>query len=315
MLTSSALAPLRTCSSATSTAASRSSGLDERAESRRAGHVRPLADHHEAGVRPDLERLETAPAWPRLAYRDRPRRDALDARGDLADVLRRRPAAAADDVDEPVLREGPQEAAGVTGLLVVLAHRVREAGVRVAGDVRVGGAREVLEERAHLARAERAVDTDDQRPRVLDRDPERLRGLAGEVAAAPVDRREREPERHLRGDVGRRHDRRLRVQRVEDRLDEEEVDTALRERRDLLRVRSRAPASKVTGAEGGIVDLRRDRERHVERSDRRRRRSSAAPACAPSRRRPRSARAAHPRGSSRRRAPRGRSRPARSTSP
>ena len=37
-------------------------GLDERAEARRAGDVRPLADHHEAGVGPDLERLEPAPA-------------------------------------------------------------------------------------------------------------------------------------------------------------------------------------------------------------------------------------------------------------
>ena len=35
--------------------------LDERAEARRAGDVRPLADHHEAGVRADLERLEPAP--------------------------------------------------------------------------------------------------------------------------------------------------------------------------------------------------------------------------------------------------------------
>ena len=61
-------------------------------------------------------------------------------------------------------------------------------------------------------------------------------GLPREVAPAPVDRREREPERQLGRDVGGGDDRRLRVQRVEDRLDEEEVDAALRERGDLLGV-------------------------------------------------------------------------------
>ena len=61
---------------------------------------------------------------------------------------------------------------------------------------------------------------------MLDGDPERLGGLAGEIASAAVDRREREPERHPRCDVGGRDDGRLRVQRVEDRLHEEQIDAS-----------------------------------------------------------------------------------------
>ena len=62
MFTSRRFAPPRTCSSATSTAAGVVVRLDQPAEARRAGDVRPLADHHEARVRADLERLEPAEA-------------------------------------------------------------------------------------------------------------------------------------------------------------------------------------------------------------------------------------------------------------
>ena len=45
-------------------------GLDQSAEAGGAGDVRPLADHHETGVRPDLERLEAAEARAPLSRRD-----------------------------------------------------------------------------------------------------------------------------------------------------------------------------------------------------------------------------------------------------
>ena len=195
------------------------------------------------------------------------RRDAVDRGGDLANVVGRRAAAAADDVDEPVACELAEHAARVVRLLVVQAELVRQAGVRIAGDPRRRDPRHVLDERPHLRRAERAVDADDQRPRVLDREPERLDRLSREVAAALVDRREREPERQL-GRLGeRRGDRGLRVQRVEDRLDEQDVDAAVAQRADLVRVRV---AHLVEGdrAVRRVVDPRRERERHVERADR-----------------------------------------------
>ena len=102
---------------------------------------------------------------------------------------------------------------------------------------------------------------------MLDRDPERLDGLPREVAAALVDGREREPERQLRSRVLRGDDRRLRVQRVEDGLDQEQVDAALAQGAHLLGVRLRHLV-EGRGAVGGIVHARRERERDVERADR-----------------------------------------------
>ena len=107
-------------------------GLDQPAEARRAGHVRALADHHEAGVGADLERLEAAEARPGRPFRDLSRRTPCDRLGDRAHVLGRRPAAAADDVHEPSSRELAEQLGRVVRLLVVAAERVRQAGVRVA---------------------------------------------------------------------------------------------------------------------------------------------------------------------------------------
>ena len=303
MFTSSALAPFRTCSIATSTAASRSpASTSERKRAEPVTFVRspiitkPVSGPISNGSSP-LQRVRCARAGTRRGAMP------VDGRRDLADVLGGRPAAAADEVDEPVLRERAEEPARVARLLVVLPHRVRQARVRIAGDVRVGDAGQPLQERPHLGRAERAVDADDERPGVLDRDPERLRGLPRQVAPAPVDRGERDPERQLGRDVRGRDDRRLRVERVEDRLDQEQVDAAVDERGDLLRV-GLAHLVERDGAERGVLDLRRDGQRDVERADRtgdepwpvgRARRPVVGRARAP---------AALPRGSSRQRGPR-----------
>src|SRR6266540_3386295 len=139
-----------------------------------------------------------------------------DCAGKGADVLRSRAAAAADDVDQAVLGELAQGAARVLRLLVVRAHLVRQARVRMTRDPGRGDAREILDERAHLRRAEGAVDADDERVRVLDGQPERIDRLAGEVAAAAVDRREGDPERDLGSLVQRGGDRSLGVELAED---------------------------------------------------------------------------------------------------
>ena len=186
---------------------------------------------------------------------------------DRRDVVGRRPAAAADDVDQPGGGELAEVAAGVGRQLVVLAEGVRQAGIRMARDVGVGDACEVLDVRAHLLRAERAVHADDQRLGVLDRRPERLDRLAREVAAARVDRREGDPPRQLGRDVERRGDRRLRVQRVEDRLEHQQVDPAVAERRDLLGVRL-VDLVERHRAEARVVDLRGHGERDVQRAER-----------------------------------------------
>ena len=80
--------------------------------------------------------------------------------------------------------------------------------------------REIGEVRTHVAGAERAVDADAERLGVADGNVERLERLPRQRAAALVGDRERDHQRQadllLEEDVLDRHQRRLRVQRVED---------------------------------------------------------------------------------------------------
>ena len=211
MFTSSRFAPPRTCSSATATPPWKSSASTSRrnfAEPvtfvRSPTMTKPVSGPTMNGSRPEKRgSREGSGTWRGGS--------PSTARRDLARVLRRRPAAAADEIDETVLGECTQEPARIPRLLVVEPERVRQACVRVAGDVGRGDVGEPLEERPHLRRAERAVHSDDERLRVLDRNPERVRRLAGQVAPAPVHGGEREPERDLGRDVTGRDDRRLGV--------------------------------------------------------------------------------------------------------
>ena len=199
--------------------------------------------------------------------RHAPRRHSADGLDDGPRVIGRRAATTADEVDEPLLRELAQVATRVGGLLVMGAELIRQARVRIARRPRGCDLGQVLYERTHLRAAQRAVHSDDERVRVLDRDPERLGGLAGEVAAAQVDGGERQPERDLRRDLLRRDDRGLRIERVEHGLDQQQVGAALDETGDLLRVRVTDLVER-RGAIRRIVDLRRERERNVERTER-----------------------------------------------
>src|SRR5262249_53619959 len=181
--------------------------FDQPADRSRSSDVRPLADDDEVRVGEDRERLEAAERGLGLSLRDDPWGLTPDGGANGLDVFGRGPAAAADEVDETVLRELAEVRARVGRLLVVRPELVREPGVRMAGDVRRRDPREVLDKRAHLGGAERAVDADDERLGVLDREPEGLDGLAREVPTAAVDRRERDPERQVGRLVERGRDR------------------------------------------------------------------------------------------------------------
>ena len=196
------------------------------------------------------------------------------------------------------------------GRLVVAAERVRQAGVRVAPDGHVGDARQLGQPRAHLGRAERAVD---RRPRA---------GSACSIEVQNASTVWPDSVRPLRsttvsettsGSCGRDilggHDRGLRVQRVEDRLDQQQVDAALGERLGSARRTRRAPrrrwprgsAGSSTRADIDSVTFSGPTEPGHE----------PRPLGVEPRRTP-AARAARPRRSSRRRRPRARSRPGRS---
>ena len=146
-------------------------------------------------------------------------------------MIGRGAAASADEVDEAVARECGDGLRHRLGCLVVLAERVGQAGVRVAGDETVGDAREVGDVGAHLVGAERAVESDGERARVTHRVPERLARLPRQGAAGGVGDRAGDddgpaPPAFLE-QLLQREDRGLRVERVKDRLDEHEVDAAV----------------------------------------------------------------------------------------
>src|SRR5215217_6451761 len=69
--------------------------------------------------------------------------DRRSAGRDRGDVRGRGPAAAADHVHEAGAGELREDGGGLLRRLVVLAEGVGQAGVRVAGDVRVGDPREL----------------------------------------------------------------------------------------------------------------------------------------------------------------------------
>ena len=209
----------------------------------------------------DRRRRAAAAAGPATGLRDR------------ADVIGRRAAAAADDVDEAAVGEVAEQRGRLVGQLVVLAEGVRQAGVRVAADVAVGDARQLREVRPHLARAERAVEADAERPGVLDRDVERVERLARQRAAAAVGDRHRDHQRQPRRRVSANTSSiatsaalAFSVSKMVSTSSRSHaaVDQAARLLRDTRRVIS----SKVIGAERRVVDVRRDRQRLGRRADR-----------------------------------------------
>ena len=197
MFTSIRFAPPRTCSSATSTAAPKSpASISRRKRAEPVTFVRspirtkPVSSVIANGSSP-LNRGTRRRAGTGL------RLQAAHRRRDRRGVRRRRAAARAGDVQEAVVREVAQQRRGHVGGLVVAAEGVRQAGVRVRGDEARRDAGELRDVRPQLARAERAVDADDQRVGVLDRRPERLDRLPAQRPARQVDDRDRDPEREL----------------------------------------------------------------------------------------------------------------------
>src|SRR5439155_2135574 len=179
----------------------------------RPGDVRALADHLEVGVRTYRQRFQTgelgigtAKAVPYGVVAGRPfgafvvgrpfrgaarfsgaaGRQPFDALRDRGDMVRGRAAAAADDVHEAAGGELVEVPAGLIRLLVVLTEGIWQAGIRVAAHVTPGDARELREVRAHVARAEGAVEADAERPRVRHRDPEGVNRLPRQRPAAAV---------------------------------------------------------------------------------------------------------------------------------
>ena len=206
-----------------------------------------------------------------VAGGNRARCDAARGGRDRGDVRGRGAAAAADGVDETAGGELAEDGGHLGGRLIVAAERIRQAGIRVAGDVAFSEAREFLDIRAHGASAERAVDADGERLHVADRVVECRDRLAGERAAGGVGDRDGNHHRHaIAALVEDRLDREqggLGVERVEDGFNEQRVDAAVEESVDLFAVGLDDLVPR-DGPEIGAVDVGRHRERAIERTDR-----------------------------------------------
>ena len=157
--------------------------LDQAGEGPRAGDVRPLADHRETALRTEFEHFEAGITAPSRGHGGLPRRILRDRLGDGLDVGRRRAAAAADDVEPPLLREFAQHAGHRLGRLIEAAQRVGKAGIRIAADQPGGDPRQVGQVRPQLFRAQRAVDAHGQEVDMAQARPAGLDRLRGEGAA------------------------------------------------------------------------------------------------------------------------------------
>ncbi len=236
--------------------------LDELAEAGGAGDVGALADVDEEALLGDRQRLEAGQPHHRLVGRGLAARLAVDGLGDRLDVLGRGAAAAADEVEEAGVGELGEDRGRLVGRLVVLSEGVGQAGVGVDGDEGVGEARQLGDVRAHVARAQRAVEADRQRTGVAYGVPERLGDLTRERTTGGVGDRAGDDHRPaallLLEERLDREDRGLGVEGVEDRLDHEQVGTAVDQaaRGDQVGV-GELVERDVAGA--GVVDVGRDR--------------------------------------------------------
>jgi hypothetical protein len=215
--------------------------LDQAGELLGAGDVGALTDHLEVGLLADREGLQArevghlAVAVALLA-----RGHGLHALGDLGDVRRGRAAAAADDVDDAAGGELGDQLAGDLGLLVVLAEGVGQAGVRIARDVAVRQLGELRHVGPHVLGAQGTVHADGQRAGVGHRAHEGLDRLAREGATGGVGDGHGDHQRQLEAalvlDLVDRGQRGLGVERVEDRLDQEQVHATVDQTADLFGV-------------------------------------------------------------------------------
>src|SRR5919202_4397788 len=152
---------------------------------------------------------------------------ARDGVGYGLDVLRRGAAAAPDYVQPAVLGPLPDLGGHHLGGLVVLAELVWQPGVRVGAYVGAGDAGELFDVLSKLLRPQGAVEADADRLGVAYGVPEGLRHLARERSPARVGDGARDHDRNIEVLLFEvlldREDRRLRIQSIENRLDEQQV--------------------------------------------------------------------------------------------
>ena len=190
--------------------------------------------------------------------------------GERANVVIRRTAAPTDGVQKSLLEEDAALFRHFRTLLIVTTHGVRQTSVGVRENPAVGTLAQVLNVRHHILRAEGAVQTDSHRLRVAHRVPERFVRLSRQRTTGVINNRTGDEQRKART-VGIKEflngkNSGLGVERIEDRLHQEDVNTTLNERFDLLIVRIDNLIERAR-AEGRVLNRRRHGQRSVCRAN------------------------------------------------
>ena len=246
---------------------------DELGEFRRAGDVGALADVDERDFGARGEGFESAQTQSARASRNAARLEIARRFDDGRNVIRRRAAATADDVQPSLLGPVAELRGERFGRLGESGRRQRvgQAGVRVSADMERRKMREFLDVRAHFLGSERAVQPDAEQREVCNGIKERFGGLAGQGASAQVGDRARDHDRQadlfigeiLRDGV----ERGFAVERVENGLNEKDVHPAGDEFVHLIAV-SRSHLLESHFARARIIDVAGNGQGLAHRADR-----------------------------------------------
>ena len=159
-----------------------------------------------------------------------------------------------------------------SGLSSIVPELVRQAGIRIGADQRVGDARRCSAMCARISfGAERAVQADRERRRVPDRSSRTPPASGPTASGRTVGDGAGDHHRHVDAarlvTLGDGVDRGLGVERVEDRLDQQQVGAAVEQPAHLLAI-GVAQLVEGDGAEARIGHVRRDRGGAVGRPER-----------------------------------------------
>ena len=272
MLTSIIWAPLSTCCRAIATASSKRSSLISSRERARAGDVGPLADVDEERVGADVERLQAGQARARLDVGDHPRWHALDGIGDGARCGRASCRSRPDQVEQRP-RAPAGRAPRTSRAAARRSRRTRWAGRRW-GSVMTGTSA-MRDSSATYGRSIRAPSAQ-LRPTANGRAWRTLFQKAPTVwpdnvrpdwsAMVPLTITGRRKPRSSKSDLDG-EDRRLAVERVEDRLDLQDVGAAGDQAAARLLVCGDQLVPRDV-ARAGVVDVGREAGGPVRRAER-----------------------------------------------
>ena len=237
----------------------------------RTGDVGALAHVDEGNIVGERERFEPRKPQARLDLGDLARRIFRNRPGDGCNVLGRRSATAAYDVQKPVACKPFDLLCHEFGALVILAELVGQARIGIGADQCIGDIGNLAQMGAHGVGAQRAVEPDGEGLRMAQGIPEGSRGLARKRAAGQIGDRTRNHHRQADALLFERFfggkDRRLGVERIEDRFDQDQIRAAIDQPFDLLAIGD-AQLIETGGAIARIVHVRRNGRRAVGRPDR-----------------------------------------------